>query len=195
MQINLPIAICLFENAKKKAAVGQGPYRDIGVHQIRPDNPKSILQYSKGGSNKYCELVHHVVIFTPLSYAECQKAIRERIVLFSGADMIGKTKQIAGKRDKIVDAMNRISLDSSWLLKVQRNRLDANYPRHKGCDMDTEGSDDLDDFIDDDEDEDEDEDEDDDLDGFIVADDEADDEANDKGLQQLTRNVSKINKL
>jgi hypothetical protein len=117
------------------------------------------------------------VIFTPLSCAECQKAIRERIMEFSGAGMVGKSKQIVGKRDRIVDAMTRISLDSSWLLKVQSRRLERNYPRHAGYygggyDVDTDeekGSEDLDDFIDDDEEEDEDEEN---LKGFVTEDEE-----------------------
>ena len=134
MQLNLPIAVCLFEHTKKKATIGssRAPRLDIGLHQVRPDNPKSIVDYAKSGDNKDATLLHHVIFFSTLSYAECQRAVRERIASFSGACLVGKTKELIGDKDKIIKAMTEVSLDCSWLLKVQRDRLNRNYPRHAG---------------------------------------------------------------
>ena len=135
MQLNLPIAVCLFEHTKKKASIGsssRAPRLDIGLHQVRPDNPKSILDYAKSGDNKDATLLHHVIFFSTLSYAECQKAVREKIASLSGACLVGKTKEMIGDKDKIIRAMTDVSLDCSWLLKVQRDRLNRNYPRHAG---------------------------------------------------------------
>ena len=185
MQINLPIAICLFEHTKKKATGNVRAARlDIGLHQIRPDVPRSIANYSESGDNKNAKLLHHVVIFSTMSYAECQKDVREKIAELSGGRLVGKTKEIVGDKAEIIDAMTTVALDCSWLLDVQKARLERNYPRHAGHkyggghdrEANEPRSEDLEQYAVGDDEENEDADDDfDSLDGFIVDDRESED--------------------
>jgi hypothetical protein len=131
-----PIAVCLLQSADKSRL-------EIGVHQVITNNPQSIQQYASTGENRDRILIHHVVLFTSLSYAECQTSIRKRIASSSGAEFVGRSKEIKGDQKQIVSAMTRISLDSSWLTK---DSYCPSSSRKRGRKNES-SSDNLDDFI------------------------------------------------
>ena len=160
MQVHLPIAVCLIRTP--------GGGMELGVHQVRPDKPRSISEFvdARGG-----DLLYHVVMFTQLSYAECQRAVRLRIAALSHSDMVAGAKEIDGDVSAIERAMTEVALDCSWLTDERRrpylNPLSRDQWKtgEAQCDWRGHGSDDEADEEEDDESN--------SLDSFIVNDDDA----------------------
>ena len=160
MQVHLPIALCLLRDC-------DGGGMNLAVHQVQPENMRSIGDFvARSGG----ELLHHVLFFTHLSYAECQSAVRRYVAGEAGADMIGRSKAIVGDADEIARAMTRLALDSSRMdASLARGRATIVHKRQREhspppppSNLDGDDDDECDSFISDEADEDEDEGEEDD---------------------------------
>ena len=104
MNIHLPIAVCLM-----RQALGDG--LEIAVHQVTPEDPRSLGDFVERQGKSGATLLHHVVFFTHLSYAECQHAVRR----FVGC-RDSRRKAVEGARDAVAAKLTRVALDSSVLL-------------------------------------------------------------------------------
>lgn len=96
-----PIAVCLMSTARGEL--------EIGVHQIIPENARSIAEFVQRNRGT---LLFHVVVFTQMSYAECQSHIR-RIVAARSGSRLTRGKAIQGDRAAIERAMTHLALDAS----------------------------------------------------------------------------------
>ena len=115
MQSNLPIAVCLL-----KAHACEEHALSLCVHQVVPERRRSLLEFVRrscaslqGGQGG--KLLHHVMFFTPLSYAECQSAVRRFVASRSGARVVGRSRVLVGDEGEIAKAMTDLSLDSTAL--------------------------------------------------------------------------------
>ena len=126
MQVHLPLAVCLLQT-------GLGPELALAVHQVRPEDPASVGRFVDARGQR---LLHHVVVFTPRTYAECQSAIRRTVASQAGARMVGCTRQIIGDVERIKAAMNRLALDRSDLdvqMRIQRPQPHRSPSRGAPC--------------------------------------------------------------
>lgn len=122
MQVHLPIAACLVRsNADDNL--------NLCVHQVVPESRRSIREFvqrscasmgAAGGT-----LLHHVLFFTPLSYAECQSAVRRFVAHEARARVVGRSRVLVGDESEIARAMTELSLDST--------SLDAHLCRGRAC--------------------------------------------------------------
>jgi hypothetical protein len=99
-----PIAVCLMSSP-------QGGL-EIGVHQVIPENARSIAEFVQRNRGT---LLFHVVVFTQMSYAECQSHIRRIVAARSGSRLSRGPagKAIQGDRAAIERAMTQLALDAS----------------------------------------------------------------------------------
>ncbi len=149
--MHLPIAVCLVRTGRASL--------NLLVHQVQPENTKSISDFIGRSGCIATDLVHHVLFFTFLSYAECQARIRTFIAKDAKANMVGRTKVIVGDERAISEAMTRLSLDST---KIDR-QLEGLRSWRRGDTSEEEEEDEdeyEDDFINDEEEEEEEEEED-----------------------------------
>ena len=133
MQVHLPIAVCLVRGTNNSRHE-----LNLLIHQVQPENTRSIIDFIGRSGCAVADLVHHVVFFTFSSYAECQARVRAHIAKDAGARMIGRTKVVVGDEQEISAAMTRLSLDSTQIdrrLDGSRAwRLDANEAIHDSSD-------------------------------------------------------------
>jgi hypothetical protein len=153
MQVHLPIAVCLLKD------VGSNPPTLIlAVHQVLPENPRSITEFvDRQGRDKV--LIHHVIFFTYLSYAECQSSVRTHIAKRSGARIVGRTKVIVGNVERIRHEMTEISLNRLQFTSEQTSHHFQNDIESENIsDDDSSSMGSLNSFINDDDEDEEDED-------------------------------------
>lgn len=131
MQVHLPLAVCLLQS-------GTGSELALAVHQVRPDDPSSVGRFVDARGQR---LLHHVVVFTPRTYAECQAAIRRTVASNAGARMVGCTRQIIGDVERIRDAMNRLALDRSDLDQQTQNQRSSSRASSACCSSDDSDND------------------------------------------------------
>ena len=134
-----PIAICLL--------LGEGSSLEIGVHQVIPEDARSIAKYAE---RSHARLLHHVVIFTQMTYAECQAEIHREVAALSGSALArnGGCKAIIGDRAAIERAMDALALDASAIA----GEPPSSEPGYASEEDDEYGDDDDDDEDEDDED-------------------------------------------